>query len=310
MNFEFAKEVGFVRYILKRVMWRLGMAPESVELATGVKFFLPKDNCFASDVYVTDCNVDWNSEHILAAFIKHTPEKGDFLDIGSHLGYYSSFLSPLVNSVYSFEPDTRNHFYLKKNAAVVSNITIIPMAVSDSNEKVGFCNDGESSVSHIVNSPHSIEGTDTVDCVSIDNFVLGHSVKPRAIKIDIEGFDILALRGAVSTAAEHQPVFLVEYNQEPGRPNSWVALSEFLLKTGYRIFAVTRKNSGFLSFRYTMAGYEVDEISVLGAKMIFLVPPTHLSWFNDFSKDAGSWGMDALRPQSVKTLILTGRFPA
>jgi FkbM family methyltransferase len=307
MNFEFAKEVGYVRYVLRRLRWRLGIIPKSILLHTGVKFFLPQDNFFASDVFVSDCNVDWNSEFILAAYLKQFSKGGDFLDVGSHLGYYSALLSPLVNKVYAFEPDVRNHYNLNKSAAIVPNMTVIPMAVSDTNGRVGFCSDGESSVSHIVDRPPSTDVKNSVDCMTIDRFVLEHEVKPRAIKIDIEGFDILALRGAISTAVEHQPVFLVEYNQESGRPNTWAALSDFLIETGYSLFAVSRKSHGFLTFRYTMARYEVDEVSTLGAKMIFLIPSTHLTWFQDFSKFSGSWGMSALRSKSVKVLISTGR---
>jgi len=304
MNLHFAKEVGIFNYILRRVAWRMGKAPAAITLPTGSRFPLPREKFFASDVFVTEANVDWNSEYILAAYLKSLPAKRDFLDVGAHIGYYSALLSPLCSRVTAFEPDSRNHPYLKETARDLSNVKIVAKAVSNQNGSTGFSDSDESSVSHIV-----VSGTDgnssvtVVETVTIDDFVETEMLLPVAIKIDIEGFDILALQGGISTAREHQPVFLVEYNLEEGRPNTWEGLEAFLNDAGYLIFAVSRRPAGSFGYSYSLDRHTVGELAELSIKMIFLVPGSSRKWFEDLSRKTGTWGRDALSPGSVAAFL-------
>jgi hypothetical protein len=162
MNLHFAKEVGILNYIRRRVAGRLGRAPGAITLPTGSVFPLPHDKFFASDVFVTDANVDWNSEYILAAYLKNLPAKGDFLDVGAHIGYYSALLSPLCSRVTAFEPDSRNHPHLKETAKNLPNVTIVAKAVSDQNGSSEFSDSNEPSVSHMIVSKKSGDGNATM----------------------------------------------------------------------------------------------------------------------------------------------------
>ena len=304
MNFQFAKEVGILKYIWRRLAWRMRRAPTAIMLPTGSRFPLPREKFFASDVFVTNANVDWNSEYILAAYLKSLPTKGDFLDVGAHIGYYSALLSPLCSRVAAFEPDARNHPYLKETAKDLSSLTIVAKAVSDQIGSTEFSNCGESSVSHMV-----IAGTNgkrsvmEVETITIDDFVEKEALRPTTVKIDIEGFDILALRGALSTARKHQPVFLVEYNIEEGRPNTWGGLEEFLDDSGYLIFAVTRRPKGLFEYSYSLGAHTVSSVSGVSVKMIFLIPQSASDWFENLSRKMGEWGRHYLSPQSVAALL-------
>lgn len=304
MNLHFAKEVGILSYIYKRLVWRMGGAPRTIALPTGSTFPLPPDKFFASDVYVTDANVDWSSEYILAAYLMGLPEKRDFLDVGAHLGFYSALLSPLCSGVFAFEPDSRNRPYLEETAKHLPNVRIVAKAVSDQNGSVEFSDSDESSVSHIVLSANGSGGKSTVvETVTIDDFVEKETLRPAAVKIDIEGFDILALRGALSTARNHQPVFLVEYNLEEDRPNTWAALEAFLNDAGYLVYAVSRRPKGSFDFSYTLSHHTVSELPELSIKMIFLVPGSAQAWFDNLCKNTGSWGREFLRPSSVAAFL-------
>ena len=51
--------------------------------------------------------------------------------------------------------------------------------------------------------------------ISIKKFDnLNLKIKPHFIKIDVEGFDFLVLRGLSKTIKKYKPIFLIEYNKE------------------------------------------------------------------------------------------------
>ena len=70
-------------------MWRLN-PPKEMTLHNGVRFPTPKEKFFASDVYVSNANVDWLSEYILCAYLGSQDSKGDFIDARS--AYWLLFL--------------------------------------------------------------------------------------------------------------------------------------------------------------------------------------------------------------------------
>ncbi len=301
MNLAFAREVGLLRYLWRRVWWRI-KPPTRIDLATGVSFPLPREKFFASDVYVTQGNVDWNAEYILAAYLKQRTPGGDFLEVGAHIGYYSALLSPFVRRIYAFEPDARNHPYLRETLSSLPSAKLIPQAVCDRVGRMNLSNDSESSLSHL--DPNSAEGTNMVDTTTIDAFVQMHQTQPAAIKVDIEGFDILALRGALETIRQFHPVFLVEYGQDANAANTWEALDAFLRESGCSLYVISSvPRSGFSGYNYTFAKRSVDETRRLNTKMLFVVPAPEEAWFATFAQNRGRWTSKALRPEAVRAFL-------
>jgi FkbM family methyltransferase len=288
MNHGFAREIGYGRFFIRKFLWRTGLAPKTMKLPTGSLFPLPKSKFFASDVYVSSGNVDWSAEHVLSKFLREHPAKREFLDVGANIGYYSALISPLASRVYSFEPDPRNHPYLNETLAGLKNACLVPKAVSDFCGTVSFSDQGESDISHIVPEGDLNVGM-TAETLTVDSFVEENALNPLAIKIDIEGYDILALRGAVSTARRCSTIFLVEYNQEDDRPNTWAALQEFLGQTNYSIFCISRVPRGWNGYTYHFGQRETREMPDLSIKMLFLVSPAHLEWFGNFSTTHSTW---------------------
>lgn len=183
MNFGFAKEVGIFRYLLRRILWKIN-PPDAITLLTGPRFPLPKEKFFASDVFVTEANVDWNAEYILAAYLKSKRTSGDFLDIGAHIGYYTCLLSPFCSSAWAFEPDSRNFPFLEKTLANLDNAQHVKAAVADQEGEVVFSDSDESSISHIdPDAPIDRAGKSTVSVVTVDSFVKSNALQPSAIKL-------------------------------------------------------------------------------------------------------------------------------
>ena len=152
-NLPFAKEVGYARYFARRLLWKLNARlfrrTLVLPLATGRDFPLPPDSFFASDVFVSRGNVDWNSEHLLAKYLAAAEPRGDFLDVGAHIGYYSALMSPIVRHCHAFEPDGRNMERLRHALRGCENVGIVPQAVADAEGAAFLEAEADSSVSHL-----------------------------------------------------------------------------------------------------------------------------------------------------------------
>ncbi|WP_038163092.1 FkbM family methyltransferase [Verrucomicrobium sp. BvORR106] len=306
MNYVFAKEVGPLRYVWRRCLWKLLQTldgrPSDYPLPTGLRLPFPRGNFFASDVFVTQGSVDWNAEHILARYLMEHPggRQGDFLDVGSHIGYYALLLAPLVRQVYAFEPDPRNREAMARTAARAANVEVVEKAVADQDGLVGFCEGEASSVSHLADKAEDAQ--QSVEAVTLDRFVDERQLRPLAVKVDIEGFDILALEGARRTARQHRPVFLVEFNLEDERPNSHERLGTFLDEVGYELLAIVRTEAGPFRCEYEFKKLSASEVAAAHTKMLFLVPAGN-RWFAVCMQRRPRWSSLELRPAGVARVL-------
>lgn len=135
-----------------------------------------------------------------------------FFDIGSCVGIYALHAALFGSSVFAFEPDPEYRKRLKKNIQInrmKKKIKVIEWAVSDYVGKASLYTDGING-----NSPSLLSDSErcfvTVKTDSLDNAISNHLIPfPDVIKIDIEGAEILALRGMKNTlASRNAPRFL------------------------------------------------------------------------------------------------------
>lgn len=142
INRSFIRQVGLFKWMIrygtlqfrKRVLKR----DSRLRLPTGITMVLTRYSGNASEIYVTNANTDWGAEAIFARFSDPTR---DFLDIGSHIGYYALYLAPLVRRAYAFEPCPRNLPYLRDNARRAANVEVVEMAVSSFDSEADFFQD-------------------------------------------------------------------------------------------------------------------------------------------------------------------------
>jgi FkbM family methyltransferase len=138
-----------------------------------------------------------------------------FLDIGANVGFYSLLASKLVGSgkVFAFEPAPRNVSYLRKHLALnrVTNVEVLAIAVSDRNGISSFETEETGFMCHL-----SSEGKITVPTATLDSLVEeGKVLPPDYVKMDIEGAELLALRGGSRTFQRFRPVlFLATHGRE------------------------------------------------------------------------------------------------
>jgi len=149
------------------------------------------------------------------------------IDIGANIGVHSILLSNLVGrggKVLAFEPIP--HLIKKLNTNLVlansRNVAVYPFAVGDKNGQLEInaideddFNSGSSSL--VVNENIKLLETHKIKINSIilDDFLLEKNInKIDFVKIDIEGFELNALKGMRSLIAKSKPTMIIEYNCE------------------------------------------------------------------------------------------------
>jgi FkbM family methyltransferase len=138
-----------------------------------------------------------------------------FWDIGANVGFYSLLASKLVGAgkVFAFEPAPRNLSYLRKHLELnhVSNVQVLAIAVSDRNGTSSFEIEETGFMGHL-----SGQGSLTVPTATLDSLVEeGKILPPDYVKMDIEGGELLAIRGAARTFQRFHPVlFLATHGRQ------------------------------------------------------------------------------------------------
>ena len=171
------------------------------------------------------------------------------LDIGANAGAYSYFMRRAGAEVHAFEPIAPLVADLRRRFG--SSITIHPLAVSDLAGTVD------------IRAP-LIQGKPAYGLASIEqawepNKVISHRVEMRTIdsfafdnvsliKIDIEGHEAAALRGAAATIARCRPALIIEA-EERHPPGAVAAVWDQLRTLNYRgTFICRGKTQDITSF--------------------------------------------------------------
>jgi FkbM family methyltransferase len=132
------------------------------------------------------------------------------LDIGANIGFYTWLLSDLVGPeghVHAFEPDATNFARLSARAAHRSNVTLVRRAVSDGSGPLTIYTSPTLNVDHRTYRVDGYERAMSVDGVSIDDYV-GGRFRVDAVKMDIQGYELHALRGMEQTLAANPAVLV------------------------------------------------------------------------------------------------------
>ncbi len=169
-------------------------------------------------------------------------------DVGASVGLMSIHCASRAGNgqVFAFEPDPENMKRLRRNAALngLSNVTGIELAVSDKASEVTLYSDGANGASPSLREQPgrsgAPKGTILVRSVTIDAEIVADRLPvPDVMKIDVEGAEILVLRGARRLLAgdfgkrprvvflELHPLFLPNFGAEADD------VRQLLLSTGY-----------------------------------------------------------------------------
>jgi FkbM family methyltransferase len=160
-------------------------------------------------------------------------------DLGANVGFYSLLASVLVGTagrVYCFEPLARNIVYLRMHVALngLENCFVFEAAVSDTDGDARFDPLAEPSMGRL-----SDRGDQVVRTVRLDSLVdRGQILPPTLMKIDIEGGEFAALKGAARIIEKYRPtIVLSTHGVEVHR-----TCLQFLSERGYRLESLTEES--------------------------------------------------------------------
>lgn len=131
-------------------------------------------------------------------------------DVGAHVGFYTllaAVLSGGTGRVVAIEPWPRNISYLRKHLRMndIGNVEVIEAAASDVDGELSFSEGTNPSTGRLAEA-----GLLRVASITLDNLVLGEKLPgPHLIKMDIEGGEAAALKGARGILRDHRPVIFL-----------------------------------------------------------------------------------------------------
>ncbi len=144
---------------------------------------------------------DWETSHS-TKWLRSVKTWDVCIQAGSCLGMYPRLLSERFGEVYSFEPDPLNRYVAQLNNQV-SNVHLFPAALGcESGRFIGVCRNAMDNV-----GMHRVGGDGTTPIMTIDSLGLPSC---GLIALDLEGFELWALRGAEKTVERCRPVITAE----------------------------------------------------------------------------------------------------
>ncbi len=180
-------------------------------------------------------------------------------DIGTERGWFTLLMASLVGEkgrVDSFEAFPPTVEKLKANVAINNFkwVHVNGVAVSDRNSKMWFV-PPSNEVTHNISFLQDCNGvgyltdiykpgTIEINTINLDDYYEREGIqRVSLIKIDIEGAEVSALKGAKRLIEKDKPVLAIEFNRQTAlRANSSIEeLHELLKEYGYKLFLFENK---------------------------------------------------------------------
>lgn len=182
------------------------------------------------------------------------------VDIGGYIGDTVILFRDLysLSKIYAFEPQSGNYeSMIKTLSADVASGRVIPVKTglgdkSDTLRISGFQGkvDATASVTADYNIPEFYED---VPVITFDSYVKEHQLEVGVIKIDVEGFEVEIVKGALDTIKSQRPLLVVAiYHNAP----EFYELKSYLedLNLGYK-FCIRRSTLGSPSTDLVLIAY-------------------------------------------------------
>jgi FkbM family methyltransferase len=191
-------------------------------------------------------------------------------DVGANIGYVSLLLAHAVRpngKVFAFEALPANVERIRCNVALnglEDRIALVPRAVADRSGELSFYVHESVGMGKVAGSAgragEHYQAEIKVLAVSLDEFVYEQgNPAPDAVKMDIEGGEVLALPGMKRILAEHHPLLLLELHGPESEKVAWETLTaagytlramasgypviEVPEKLGWKAYVIARKES-------------------------------------------------------------------
>lgn len=217
-----------------------------ITLPDGRKFYIEKISLVKRHLFFVD-----TYEEIESQIIQRIVGAGDYaFDVGASFGWYTILMSKLVGNsgkVFAFElvphiaEECRYNISLNQ---LDNNIVVEGVALGEEDGIVEYIYSEDLGLGNL--NPKGLTGggimkTGQGKITSLDNYMERKGIqKVNFIKCDVDGAEVLFLRGARKTISFHQPVIIIEASGAHGRPSCYEIFSE-LSQCGYAFFSLHYK---------------------------------------------------------------------
>jgi len=170
----------------------------------------------------------------IALLKDHVHRNDVVLDIGANIGFYAAIFAAIVGEngeVHCFEPDVTNYNYLKTVSKKFKHVFINNKAVGPHTEKLKIYTSHKLNVDHRTYKPEEYDKEVEIEAVSIDDYLSTRSprepLKIDFIKMDIQGFEMQAIKGMENTLAGNKKIKLLSEFWPYGLKQAGSSLSEY-----------------------------------------------------------------------------------
>lgn len=192
----------------------------------------------AGQLRTDDPNSPFGHEPELAHLLDRlVPDDGVFLDVGSNYGYFSIFLATRPNfrgRIHAFEPIARSFAGLRDLVHALQCdqfVTCHQAAASDANGTISMEVASDPGLSRIVDG-NTVNG-ETVERMQLDSLDVD---RVDFIKMDVEGHEASALRGADAVLRKRRPFIFLESWAFDAQPDKVFEALRLLVAHGYRLY--------------------------------------------------------------------------
>ncbi len=233
-----------IQFLRKYLMWQLFQKRKKsyiIKFENGLKSIVrPVPDNDAGEIGIWTRNMDYYDTQ----FVRSILHKGDYIvDAGCNVGNRTLALADLLGGALLIDAGrvavarTREHLALNKLSP--DHFIVLNMAVG---EKVGIVRftdaGGASTLNRVIEEGVPYERTIEVEMTTIDKEVRLWGESPAFIKIDVEGQDLNALKGALNTL-KNGSVKLVKFERNQSEP--LIPIIEFFSEIKWQVFSLDKK---------------------------------------------------------------------
>lgn len=147
---------------------------------------------------------DWHERRHLETALRYVADWRCAVDGGAHRGIFTRVLAERFAHVHAFEPVASN----AERVPALSNVRVWRLALADRLANVALAA-GPSNTGQWHVAARDEAAQDSAHTLTLDSLALGSL---GFLKLDVEGYEWYALRGAEQTVRRHRPVVMIEEN--------------------------------------------------------------------------------------------------